>query len=642
MDRRLTPEESGQQSGNPPSPGSSGDASEGVATRVFAARVRLLYSDVWLMVLGNVATGAVLAFVQHKLIGTGVVLGWFGFLCASVVGRVVLVRWFLARAPENEEMGIWARRYTFATAWTGTAWGAAAVFMLPEASSPHQIVTLVALAGMAAGAVTTLSRLYVAYLAYVLPILAPLAVRLLLMGGEAGYGIAAMCILFLAYLLRAGYQQGQDLERAQTLALENESLVVDLTAQKATADKLNAELRQEASERECIAADLRKREASLANAQRIAGIASWEWDLKANEIRGSDEAYRIFSIDREVESITFEDFLAMVHPDDRDAVAQAVTRALHDDETYSVEHRAVAADGSTRVVHQRGEVLRDENGNPVWMSGTTHDITDRHRISEELRAASLRAEEASEAKSRFLANMSHEFRTPLNAIIGYSEILREDALDLGQTANVNDLERINGAGRHLLALVNEILDLSKIEAGKTELHIESLDVQELVEEAVATVRSLVEANHNTLTLDCGTRLGRMDADALRVRQMLYNLLSNAGKFTEYGEVRVTVRRISKSKQTVRDGWILIEVSDTGIGMRPDQIRTAFEAFGQLDASTTRKQGGTGLGLAITKHYCEMMGGAVSVQSEPDKGSTFTLRLPAAMARAEPSPAPATG
>ena len=642
MNRRLTSEESGQHSVLPPTPGSSGDASEGVATRVFAARVRLLYSGVGFMVLGNVAIAAILATVQYRVIGTGVALGWFGFLCASVVGRIALIRWFLARAPENHEMGIWARRYAYATAWTGTAWGMAAVFMLPEASSPHQIVTLVALAGMAAGAVTTLSRIYVAYLAFVLPLLAPLALRFLLAGGETGYGIAAMCTLFLAYLLRAGHQQGQALERAQALALENESLVVDLTEQKATADKLNAELRQEVGEREIIAADLRQREASLANAQRIAGIASWEWDLKANEIRGSDEAYRIFSIDREVESITFEAFLAMVHPDDREAVAQAVTGALHDDEIYSVEHRAVAPDGSTRVVHQRGEVLRDESGNPIWMSGTTHDITDRHRISEELRAASLRAEEASEAKSRFLANMSHEFRTPLNAIIGYSEILREDALELDQISSVNDLERINAAGRHLLALVNEILDLSKIEAGKTALHIESLDVQELVEEAVATVRSLVEANHNTLTVDCGARLGRMDADALRVRQMLYNLLSNAGKFTEFGEVRVTVRRISKSKHMAQDGWILIEVSDTGIGMRPDQIRTAFEAFGQLDSSTTRKQGGTGLGLAITKHYCEMMGGAVSVQSEPGNGSTFTLRLPAAMTLAEPESAPATG
>jgi signal transduction histidine kinase len=269
------------------------------------------------------------------------------------------------------------------------------------------------------------------------------------------------------------------------------------------------------------------------------------------------------------------------------------------------------------------------------MSGTTHDITDQHRTREELRSASLRAEEANQAKSRFLANMSHEFRTPLNAIIGYSEILKEDAIEQGQTAGVSDLDRINSAGRHLLVMVNEVLDLSKIEAGKTELFIEPFDVQELVEEAVATVRGLVEANGNRLMLSCESPLGRITADAVRVRQMLYNLLSNAGKFTENGEVRVTVRRISEQGLPAQDGWIVIAVSDTGIGMRPDLVGSAFEAFGQLDPSTTRRHGGTGLGLAITKHYCEMMGGAISVETKPGKGSTFTLRLPTVVIPAEP-------
>jgi signal transduction histidine kinase len=305
-----------------------------------------------------------------------------------------------------------------------------------------------------------------------------------------------------------------------------------------------------------------------------------------------------------------------------------------------VEHRAIAADGSARILHQRGEGVFDSKGKPVRMSGTSHDITDQHRTREELRAASLRAEEANQAKSRFLANMSHEFRTPLNAIIGYSEILKEDAIEQGQIASVTDLERIKSAGRHLLAMVNEVLDLSKIEAGKTELFIESFDVQDMVEEAVATVRSLVEANNNRLKLHCESPLGRMAADAVRVRQMLYNLLSNAGKFTENGEVRVTVRRISERSLPKLDGWIVIAVSDTGIGMRSDRVESAFEAFGQLDPSTTRRHGGTGLGLAITKHYCEIMGGAISVESKPGEGSTFTLRLPTVVTPAELDSAPA--
>jgi PAS domain S-box-containing protein len=640
MQRRLNPTEKGPYTGHPP-PANSFDAGlEGVAGRVFAARVRLLYSGLRLLVVGNLANAAILATVHRNVVEAGILLGWLGFFLASIVWRIVLTRWFAASSPDNDTMPVWARRYVLATAWTGVAWGLAGIFMLPDASPAHQIVTAFVLGGVAAGAVTTLSPVFSAYVAFVVPTLIPVAIQFLLMGGETGYGMAAMYALFLAYLLKVGLSQYGDLGRTQQLAIEKESLVVDLTRQKAVAEALNTELRQQVAEREGIAADLREREASLANAQRIAGLASWDWDLQTNEIRGSEEAYRIFAIDRDVESITFEDFMKMVHPDDRDAVARAVRQTLDHNAIYSVEHRAIAADGSARILHQRGEVVFDSKGKPVRMSGTSHDITDQHRTREELRAASLRAEEANQAKSRFLANMSHEFRTPLNAIIGYSEILKEDAIEQGQIASVTDLERIKSAGRHLLAMVNEVLDLSKIEAGKTELFIESFDVQDMVEEAVATVRSLVEANNNRLKLHCESPLGRMAADAVRVRQMLYNLLSNAGKFTENGEVRVTVRRISERSLPKLDGWIVIAVSDTGIGMRSDRVESAFEAFGQLDPSTTRRHGGTGLGLAITKHYCEIMGGAISVESKPGEGSTFTLRLPTVVTPAELDSAPA--
>ncbi len=613
-----------------------------IARRVYAARVRLLYSGLSMLVVGNLANAAILAVVHRQVVAPGILLGWLGFLLLSMIWRIVLTRRFTAADPDDGAMPLWARRYVMATAWTGISWGLAGIFLLPDAPPTHQIVTAFVLGGVAAGAVTSLSPVFAAYVAYVVPTLVPVAVQFLLIGGETGYGMAAMYALFLAYLLKVGLSQGDDLERTQRLAIEKESLVVDLTRQKEVAEQLNAELRRQVAERESIAANLREREASLANAQRIAGLASWEWDLRTNKIRGSEEAYRIFAIDRSVESITFDQFMEMVHPEDRDAVMQAVRRSLDNKEVYSVEHRVIAADGSARVVHQQGEAAFDGAGNPIRMTGTTHDITEQHLTREELRAASLRAEEASRAKSRFLANMSHEFRTPLNAIIGYSEILREEAIEQGQMASVADLDRIKSAGRHLLALVNEVLDLSKIEAGKTELYIESFDVQEMVEDAVATVRELVEANNNRLSLHCEAPLGRMAADAVRVRQMLYNLLSNAGKFTENGEVRVTVQRVAERNLPAHDGWIVIAVSDTGIGMPQDRVECAFEAFAQLDPSTTRRHGGTGLGLAITKHYCEIMGGAISVNSQPGKGSTFTLRLPSVVTPVETDLAPAFG
>ncbi|MBE9553649.1 MAG: PAS domain-containing protein [Proteobacteria bacterium] len=602
--------------------------SGGLEQRIFAARVRLLYSGIGLTAAVNVTNATILAVVYRNMVGGGMVLGWLAFMATSILWRIWLVGRFRTAAPADGAMGNWAQRYMLGSLWTGSAWGLAAIFMLPEAAPAYQIVAVGVLGGSAAGAVTTLTRHYPAYLAFVLPALAPVAVHFARAGGETGYGMAVMSALFLIFLLHAGRKQSDALEQSLRLSMENQGLVDHLTEEKARAGQLNAELRREMTEREKIDGDLREREASLANAQRIAGLGSWRWNIRTNEIRGSNEAYRIFAIDRATESITFDQFMGMVHPDDRDAVTQAIAASFKDGTIYSVVHRAMLADGTIRVVHERGEMEFDENGEAAVMTGTAHDITEQHRILQELEAAKSQAEDGSRAKSQFLANMSHEFRTPLNAIIGYSEILKEDAVEAGQAESSTDLDRINAAGRHLLALVNEVLDLSKIEAGRMELYVEHFDIAELVGELVSTVRPLAVKNGNELSVDCAPDLGRMAADATKVRQILYNLLSNAAKFTEQGRIAVAARRLEEPGTENHGGWIVFTVTDNGIGMARDRIAAAFLAFDQLDPSTTRKYGGTGLGLAISRHYCEMMGGAISAESEPGRGSVFTVRLPA--------------
>jgi len=274
---------------------------------------------------------------------------------------------------------------------------------------------------------------------------------------------------------------------------------------------------------------------------------------------------------------------------------------------------------------------------------------ERRRTEVELQAAKEAAETASRAKSAFLSSMSHELRTPLNHIIGYSEMLQEDAQEHGYPQLTADLKKIRTAGSNLLALISDLLELAKIEAGRVEFHPETFDVPTLVSEVVMTsAQPLAEKNGNRLEVQCPSDVGQMRTDATKLRQSLINLLSNAAKFTEHGTITLEVemmregmkdevgRMKSESKTEFHPSsfiphpsneWITFRISDTGIGIPPEKMQLLFKEFTQVDSSTTRKYSGTGLGLAITRRFCEMMGGDIAVQSQEGVGSTFTLRVP---------------
>jgi signal transduction histidine kinase len=285
-----------------------------------------------------------------------------------------------------------------------------------------------------------------------------------------------------------------------------------------------------------------------------------------------------------------------------------------------------------RKVRQQTATIREKLEAEVFLreaaeaaSRTRRELTELKRIEGELMAARDAAEEANRAKSRFLANMSHELRTPLNAIIGYSQMLREDSIGPDEPQVLSDLAKIERSGHILLGIVNDVLDLSKIEAGRAEVELQNVDVAAVLKDVYNSVEPLVRQQGNVVSFDCPEDARLAYADLPKLRQSVLNLVNNACKFTQNGQVSAAVRRLRSDN---RD-WIEVRVSDTGIGIRPEDLGKLFQPFSQVDNSATRKYDGTGLGLAISKKFCQMMGGDIAVESEPGRGACFSLRVPAA-------------
>jgi len=374
---------------------------------------------------------------------------------------------------------------------------------------------------------------------------------------------------------------------------------------------------------------LRESEAHLVAAQRIARIGSWELNLGTNKLRWSEQIAEMFGIPMSVFGGTYEAFLEYVHPGDRDRLQAAQEATIAGGPRLDLEHRIVLRDGTEKVVHELADLKRDEAGAPVALAGTVHDITDRVRIQEE-RERRHRAEAADRIKSAFLATMSHELRTPLNSIIGFTGIVLQGLAGPLNPEQIKQLGMVRSSARHLLELIKDVLDISKIEAGQLEVRAELFDLHAALERAVASVRPLAEKKGLTLSAFLAPELREMVSDGRRVEQIVLNLLNNALKFTDHGGVTLRAERIDGyrcSPQASSTAAVRLCVSDTGIGIRPDDLASLFQPFRQLDAGLTREHEGTGLGLAICRRLAELLGGEISASSTWQQGSEFTVVLP---------------
>ena len=389
------------------------------------------------------------------------------------------------------------------------------------------------------------------------------------------------------------------------------------------------------TERRRLSDELRRREEQLAEAQRVGHLGSWEWTIGANELQWSDELYRIFQLEPGGFDGTFEGYLELVHPDDREMTATIVNASLEGQPGFEFDQRIGGRPGQKVVwVRASGEVLRDDAGRPLLMRGTALNITAYKEAESELEAARDTALAALRAKSAFLATMSHEIRTPMNGVIGLADLLIETDLDERQRQYVAGVQT---AGEALLAIINDVLDFSKIEAGRMELEVIDLDVTQVLEEVAGLLARQAHAKGIELvTRSCLGLSTPLRGDPSRLRQVLLNLTANAVKFTDAGEVVLSAQLAAATDDAVD---LTFEVADTGIGISPAHRQHIFQPFSQVDASTTRRFGGTGLGLAISRQLVETMGGDLTVESRLGAGSvfSFTIRLPRGQVRAVTPP-----
>jgi len=377
-------------------------------------------------------------------------------------------------------------------------------------------------------------------------------------------------------------------------------------------------IRTDISRQKRITESLHISEERLRRSQEAARIGNWDWDIVSGELFWSELIGPLFGYDDVVET-TYDNFINAIHPEDRELVTNSVTACIEEGSVYDIEHRIVRQNGDIRWLSEKGDVIRGEDGSALHMIGVVQDITDRKNIETDLVAAKNTAENASRSKTEFLSRMSHELRTPLNAILGFGQLMESDPSDPLSKSHQTSVEQILTAGWHLLELINEVLDLAKIEAGKLSISMEPVDADEIIIECLKLTEQMAQQYQVNIDITPLQNNLYIHADRIRFKQVYLNLLTNAIKYNRTGGTVTLTHDILNNKH------VLFNITDTGSGIPKEQLPHLFEPFNRLGAENTLIEG-TGIGLVIAKRLTEMMHGHIDVKSEVDKGTTFSLNF----------------
>ncbi|MBD3670099.1 MAG: PAS domain-containing protein [Gammaproteobacteria bacterium] len=575
---------------------------------VGAEQVRIVYEHIKPGILASLVNALLLTYIQFNVVDHLVLFGWLGYLFLVNLVRYVFVNAYQRTSPAVSDSERWKRIFIIGTGFAGSAWGLAAILLMPVGHPLQQVITMLVLAGTVAGATATQSALLASFKAFSLLSLLPLFFHLLYLGGLTHYVLAALTAIFIVFMLGSARRNSENLLTSLNLNYDNQQLLENLAREKQQVEGLNENLKQEIAQRLTAEMSLRRKEVSLEEAQRIAGLGSWEWDLDTDRVSLSVQMRNLFGLNPAVSNYAYRACLQGIVEEDRQKVDDTRRKALASMTSYKVEYRVGRGDGHPIVLEEQGVPRTDHTNQVQGLAAIALDITQR--------------KEMDRIKNDFISVVSHELRTPLTSISGTLGLIKG-----GVTGELNDRTRdmINVAERNAMRLshlVNDILDIDKLEFGGLPLESKPLDLIDIIRDAIEENLAYAEQLGVALTLGEHPDSLVLYGDRERLVQVLTNLLSNAAKYSPGGEsVEVSVNET--------EHWVRVAVRDRGPGIAEAFREQVFNKFCQGDTTDARYQYGTGLGLNIAKVIVERHGGEIGFDSTLGQGTTFWFTLPCA-------------